>query len=232
MAHDAAEEIRHEIDARQGAVPLLSAIFDDLEANWARVNAGQSHEADAPATPTAELGAVIDRLDERAFGLMLLLLALPCCLPFVYVLPQIVSVPMLALAGQMAGGRESPWLPRSLKSREFEISRFRDVVQRSEKYVGWFEAIARPRLTVLTGRAGARIVGALLLVPIASIMVPLPGTNSVPGVGVSIASLGLIERDGLLVILGLIIGLCWVAMLAFFGLEAASMVKDWLSALL
>ena len=71
-----------------------------------------------------------------------------------------------------------------------------------------------------------------MLVPTASILLPLPSTNTVPGIGVAIASLGLIERDGLLVILGLFIGFLWVALLGFLGLEAASLIKSWLGALL
>ena len=40
-----------------------------------------------------------------------------------------------------------------------------------------------------------------------------------------IASVGLLERDGLLILLGLFIGLAWVFLLIFFGLEAASAIK-------
>jgi hypothetical protein len=42
---------------------------------------------------TISLGALSDLMEERAFGLLLLVLALPCCLPFVYILPQLVALP-------------------------------------------------------------------------------------------------------------------------------------------
>ena len=185
---------------------------------------------DGAARVTASLGDIARGLDERAFGLMLLFLALPCCLPFVYLLPQIVALPMLALSAQLASGRESPWLPKRFAEREFQISGFRDVLDRSAKYIGWFERIARPRFLAVTGPLGARIVGALLMVPCASILLPLPATNTVPGIGVCLAALGLVERDGLLVTLGVTIGLIWVAVLAIFGLEAASLFRAWISA--
>ncbi len=226
------EERVHEEDSRQGVIALFRDILGDL----ATAAGGQPAAPDvevgkknAAAGPHGRLGDVVERLDERAFGLLLLLLALPCTLPFVYILPQIVALPMLALAAQMAWGRQSPWLPRALEERRFSIPAFSSVINRAEKYVGWFEALARPRLTVLTGRVGARIVGALLLFPAASILTPLPSTNTVPGIGVAIAALGLIERDGLLVILGLFIGLAWVGLLLFFGVELATFIKDWLA---
>ena len=209
-------------DAPLGAIDFLRAILANLKAR------ATPESADDKAT--ASLGAVIARLDERAFGFMLLLLALPCCLPFVYLLPQIVALPMMALAAQLALGRSSPWLPSKLAAREFEIGGFADVLDRSARYVGWFEHVARPRLAAVTGRVGARLVGLLLLAPCASILVPLPATNTVPGIGVAIAALGLIERDGLLVILGILVGFIWIAALLIFGLEAASLMKAWVAA--
>ncbi|MEM1396177.1 MAG: exopolysaccharide biosynthesis protein [Pseudomonadota bacterium] len=177
-----------------------------------------------------QLGDIVDQLDERAFGFILLLLALPCCLPFVYILPQIVALPMLALAGQLAIGKRHPWLPNKFRTRTVNAGAFASVLDRAEKYVGWVEAIAQPRVTFLTGHLGARLFGALLLIPCASILVPVPATNTVPGIGVAIASLGLIERDGVLTVLGVGIGLLWVALLLIVGVEAASIIKDWIAA--
>lgn len=223
-----------------GATAFLRLMLDDLTIAGAAGGDGRAApRGPNPVAPDVEdqagathatLGDVAERLDERAFGLMLLLLALPCCLPFVYGLPQIVAFPMLALAGQMAAGRAAPWLPARLAGRRFEIAGFRKTVDRAERYLGWVEKIARPRLAGVTSRLGARVTGALLLIPCASILVPLPGTNTAPGLGVAIAAVGVVERDGVLVILGAIVGLAWVAFLATFGLEAASLLKDWVGA--
>ena len=212
-------------DKMLGATAFLRAMLADLESG----NGGRAAPADSDGVESrthATLGDVADRLDERAFGLMLLLLALPCCLPFVYGLPQIVALPMLALAGQMALGRDSPWLPSGLASRRFEIAGFRSVLDRAQRYLGWIENIARPRFAKVTSPLAVRITGALLLVPCASILVPLPGTNTAPGIGVAVAAVGMIERDGLLIAIGLVIGFLWVAALLIFGAEAASALKD------
>lgn len=166
---------------------------------------------------TITLGELIDQLKERAIGLVLLILALPCCLPFVYGVPQAVALPMLFFAGQMAIGRRTLWLPEKLRARSFQVSTLQDIIGRGRRYIGWFEAVAHPRLAALTSPTGTTIVGALLLIPTASILVPLPLTNTVPGAGVAIASVGLIERDGLLVLLGLLVGLTWVAILVIGG---------------
>ena len=210
----------------RGATRVLHDILDELR-KIAPENLSPGGEN--AAEPTAALGDVVTRLDERAYGFLLLLLALPCCLPFVYVLPQIVALPMLALAGQMAMGGKHPWLPKKLNDRRFSVPEFAKVLHRAEKYGGWIERIATPRLKPVTGRKANRIIGALLLVPITSILLPLPLTNTVPGIGVAIAALGLIERDGVLVVGGLLIGFIWVFLLVFLGAETLQLLKAWLT---
>ncbi len=207
-----------------GATRVLAGILADLRTN-AEANPALKTDDDEPQ---ARLGDIVDRLDERAYGFLILLLALPCCLPFVYVLPQIVALPMLALAAQLAAGRRHPWLPKALHDRTFSIPAFEKVVVRASRYVGFVEHVATPRLKPVTSHLGARFIGVLMLAPMASILIPLPSTNTAPGIGVAIAALGLIERDGVLVILGLLFGLAWVALLAFLGLEAASLIKAWI----
>lgn len=172
----------------------------------------------AGADDEITLGALSDAMEERAFGLLILILALPCCLPFVYLLPQLVALPMVVLAWQMAMGRRAPWLPETLRKRELPVAGLLDVVERTKRYGGGFvERLAHPRFVSLTGDRGTRIIGALMMVPCLSILVPLPLTNTVPGFGVSLVSVGLIERDGLFVIAGLVIGLAWVLLLAIGG---------------
>ena len=63
-----------------------------------------------------------------------------------------------------------------------------------------------------------------------SILVPLPGTNTVPGFAVVVIAMGLLERDGILVILGTLLGTAWVASLIFAGATLVSLVRGWLGA--
>ena len=181
--------------------------------------------ADEAGAEGYSLRQIMDRLDERAFGAMLFILALPCCIPFLYLVPQIVALPMMALAAQMAAGREEPWLPTKLADRKINKEGLASTARGGRKWFGWVEAIARPRLTFLTGKGPERVIGAILCVFCASILLPFPMTNTVPGFAVALASFGLIQRDGLLVIGGLILGSAWVSFLVFaaiFGLETVT----------
>jgi hypothetical protein len=170
-----------------------------------------------PDREDMSLGELFDAMEERAFGLLLLLLALPCCLPFVYLLPQIVALPMLLLTSQLALGRHTPYLPHKIRARRMSLSGLEDVINRADKMFGWMARLAGERLRLLSQPYATRIIGALLMIPCASILVPLPSTNTVPGIGVTLAAIGLIERDGWLILAGLIVGLFWVGLLVIGG---------------
>lgn len=172
------------------------------------------------------LHAIMDRLDERAFGAALFLLALPCAIPFLYLVPQIVSLPMMALTLQMLAGREEPWLPEKFGSRKIDKAGLTRMARFGRKWFGWLESFSRPRLTWLTGHAAERLVALFLTVFCASILLPLPLTNTTPGIAVAIACFGLMSRDGLLVILGLIVGTLWVSLLTFGVIFFGTMIFE------
>ncbi|MEM7745294.1 MAG: exopolysaccharide biosynthesis protein [Pseudomonadota bacterium] len=174
------------------------------------------------------LGWVLDQLHERAFGLFLLILALPCCIPFLYGVPQIVSLPLVFVTAQIVIGRRVPWLPARLRERTVAVSSLEDLAQRAAPWLKRVEALSRPRLSALTRAPSDRIFGVALMLFSASIMVPLPGTNTVPGFAVVLVSMGLMQRDGVLVVVGTILGTAWIATLLFAGATLASLIQGWL----
>lgn len=195
-----------EIQPPQGA-------FDKIEE--VLIEAQKLNQETSPGFVT--LGELSDGMQERAFGLLILLLALPCALPFIYGLPQLVALPMLVLTAQMAKGRAAPWLPETLRKRRLSIQSLLSVLATTRKYAGWLERLAHPRLLAVSSTSAQRIIGALMLVPCLSILVPLPLTNTVPGVAVGITAVGLIQRDALFIIFGLITGFLWVSLLLIGG---------------
>jgi hypothetical protein len=171
---------------------------------------------------------ILTQLHERAFGLFLLVLALPCCIPFLYGIPQIVALPLMFVSAQILLGRTSPWLPARLGAREVSKTALQNLADRAQAWLEYIEAISRPRLVMLTRPPLDRIVGIALVLFSASILVPLPGTNTVPGFAVVIVSMGLLQRDGILVLAGTAIGTVWIATLIFAGATLASLAKGWI----
>lgn len=173
--------------------------------------------ADQTPDDGISLADFIEALSERAFGVVLFALGLPVCIPFLYVIPQIVALPMIVLAGQMVAGMGEPWLPAKFSERRIPKSGLVRMASSGRRWFGWMERLARPRLLFLSGPTGERVVGTFFCLFCASILVPLPLTNSAPGIAIVVASLGLITRDGILILLGLIWGTAWIVMLAIGG---------------
>ena len=179
------------------------------------------------------LGQLTHELGERVFGVLLFALAIPVCMPFLYGVPQIVALPMMALAAQMAMGREDPWLPKRFADRVISKADLTKMANGARKWFGWVEAAARPRFSFVTGRRVEPIIGAVFVVFCASILVPLPATNTTPGIAIALASIGMITRDGALVILGLLLGVFWVGLLVFgfifFGAAFIDILRDFIT---
>ena len=185
---------------------------------------------DAPEDGLA-LGALRDRLDQSAFGALLIALAMPVSIPFLYGIPQIVAVPMLALAGQMVMGRTEPWLPDRLARRIIPKSGLQQMARGARKWFGWVERLAHPRLGFLASRPAERIIGLFLVVFCTSILIPLPLTNTVPGIAVAIVGFGLLAKDGLLILPGLALGSAWVTGLVLVGERLTDVIRAGVSAL-
>ncbi|MFW5654747.1 MAG: exopolysaccharide biosynthesis protein [Roseicyclus sp.] len=175
----------------------------------------------------APLRWILAQLHERAFGLFLLVLALPCCIPFLYGVPQIVALPLMFISVQILLGRDTPWLPERLGARTVSAAALASLADRAEPWLRRIEAVSRPRFTRLTRAPLDRLVGLALVVFSASILVPLPGTNTVPGFAVVIVAMGLLQRDGVLVILGTLLGTVWIGSLIFAGATLASLIRGW-----
>jgi hypothetical protein len=136
----------------------------------------------------------------------------------------------------MAMGRPEPWMPQRFGERRLSKEGLMKMAGGASKYFGWIERLARPRLLLLSGPTAERVVGAIFVIFIASILIPFPATNTLPGIGIAMASIGLITRDGLLVLAGLAIGIGWIVLLlvgiAVFGPAFIDLFKDFIKGLL
>ena len=120
--------------------------------------------ADGAGEEGMSLGEFVDALGERAFGIILFAMALPVSIPFLYGVPQVMALPMMALSVQMVMGRGEPWLPARFKASRLEKRGLTRMAQGGRKWFGWLEALARPRLTALSGPTAERLVGGIFVI--------------------------------------------------------------------
>ena len=180
--------------------------------------------ADDGAGNGLTIAEIRDRLDERAYGLLVLILAIPCLVPGLYGVPQVVGVAVLILAFQLLFAREEPWLPRWFLNLRARAAWLEGMADFTEKRLGWLERLSRPRLKAFSVGPGERFAAVFMI--LATVTIVLPMTNTIPSVALSLLAVGLIQRDGLFVLAGAAVATAWVGLLTAVGVGLL-MGADW-----
>ena len=138
----------------------------------------------------------------RAIGALLFIFGLACMLPLPPGATTIFGFPLVLLSPQLIIGARLPWLPKAIKDRTISIADLRKGLPKVLPTLRKAEAISRPRLTILFGAVGERLIGLTCLVLALILILPIPGGNIPPALAVSTLSFALIQRDGLIALLG------------------------------
>jgi hypothetical protein len=146
-------------------------------------------------------------LQDRAFALLIVLLGLPNCLPMPPPIPLVCGLLLALVAIQIIFGRDAPWLPRQLLNRSVARTDVERAVGRAIPVFRRLERFSRPRMTFLDTPLTMRLMGAVILVLSLGLLFAPPFVGQIPlGLAVCLVGLGLVERDGLVVVGGLILG--------------------------
>jgi hypothetical protein len=154
------------------------------------------------------LGEILDSLDHRAYGFVLLLLAAANFTPGPSMpgFSTLFGLPATAMAVQMILGWSRPWLPPRLARVSMRRGRFTATVAKALPTIARLDRVLRPRLTWLASPTGRRWTGAAALVQALLLCLPLPFYPMAPAASLVLMSLGMIARDGLMLALGHIAG--------------------------
>lgn len=164
------------------------------------------------------VGEIKNALHERGFGILMAIAAIPICLP----IPAppgyttLFSLPLFIFSLQMIFGMSAPWLPAWLERKNIEKSTLEKILAKANPWLKKIEKYMHPRLTYIGARTWERFIGFFAFVFAISIAIPLPLTNFLPGMGTLIMSLGLVNRDGLTILFGMLIGTIGIGVAMIF----------------
>jgi len=146
-------------------------------------------------------------LQDRAFALLIVLLGLPNCLPMPPPIPLVCGLLLALVAIQIASGRQAPWLPSQLLNRSVARTDVERAVGRAMPAFRRLERFSKPRMTFLDTPLAMRLMGCIILIMAIGLLFAPPFVGQIPlGLAVCLVGLGLVERDGLVVLGGLAIG--------------------------
>lgn len=154
------------------------------------------------------LGTVTQALGDRAFGLLVLIFALPNIIPMIPGVSTISGVVIAIVGLQMLIGRRDPWLPAFVAARSLPRAETASMIERTIPWIEKLEAVAKPRAVFMTRGLMRMLIGAMFVLLGVVLALPLSWIgNFPPGVALLVMSVGFLEEDGLLVGLGHILGL-------------------------
>ncbi|QRN02416.1 exopolysaccharide biosynthesis protein [Legionella sp. MW5194] len=148
-------------------------------------------------------GELVKELGDQAFGLIMILFALPSALP-VSAIPGIsfiFGLPILFIAIHLLIGRRILWLPRQLADRSIERGTLLDVVTKTRPYLMYVERLLKPRLTFFSTPFMERMHGVVLLLLSILLLLPIPFSNFIFAMLIILFGLGIAEQDGLFLVL-------------------------------
>ena len=173
---------------------------------------------------------LVEAMHAVGFGLVMMIFSFAIIIPLPPPFPSVIAVPLVVFSLQMIMGYSYPKLPKKFSNLSVKRSVLAMLVQKSSPLIRKFERFLRPRLQFVTSQIGERIIGVFALTFASFILLPIPLSNFIPGLGILVISFGLLGKDGLVVIIGTAIGLIGIAIsvaAVFLGVEALQYLKDW-----
>lgn len=153
--------------------------------------------------PRLYLGELVNAFGERGFGaLMLFFGLLNIAIGIIPGTTTILGAPLLLIGLQLVVRQDQLWLPRWALKRWIERETYRTGVEKVLARVKKVERLSRPRLAVMTSDVSEVLIGVATVVLAFILILPIWGGNLVPALIISTFGFGLMQRDGLVVLIG------------------------------
>src|SRR5215471_9582813 len=150
-------------------------------------------------------GEILANLRQRAFGFAMLIFSLPCALPMPPGIPTVCGAALAIIALNLIVLRRKLWLPRAITDKSIARTDLRRVVDRMLPLLERLERICRPRFQTFAAPPARVLVGVVVLVLGVIMILPIPFIGNIPpAVAAAVIAIGITERDGVVVLVGLV----------------------------
>ncbi len=172
---------------------------------------------------------LINAMETIGFGLVMMFFSCGIVFPLPPPFPSIIASPLIIFSLQMIAGHDSPKLPKRFAKLTVKRSTVAMLLQKISPFIRKAERVLRPRLSFMVSDTAQRIVGVFIFLFTSFVVLPIPLSNFIPGLGVLLISFGLLGKDGLFVICGIIVGVIGMIISTaalLLGVEAINYIKN------
>ncbi|MDO9472998.1 MAG: exopolysaccharide biosynthesis protein [Caulobacter sp.] len=183
--------------------------------------------------PVVTVGEVVHRFGRRAFGALLFFFSAPNWLPLPPGSSTFLALPLVLLAPQVVWGVRGPWLPRFIDNREIKRPKLARGFRKLVPTLRRIETVSRPRLLWMFGPIGDRVIGLTCFLLSLVLLLPIPLGNMAPAAAIAAFGLAMVQRDGVLALIGYAITVLSAGLLVIGGGAAFLALREllkWLGA--
>jgi hypothetical protein len=153
------------------------------------------------------IGNLVSALEDRGYGLLLILFALPNLIPNpVPGLSALFGIPLAILSAQMIRRQPHPWLPQWLGKRGVARNSYQRIIGRTAPHISKVERILRPRLPFMLAPLPTTLIAGLCLVLSLLLALPIPLTGIPLAAPILLFGLALVQRDGACALAAMLLG--------------------------
>lgn len=161
------------------------------------------------------MGSIRDALGDRSFAALLVLFAAFNLLPLPPGASAVLGIPLIVVAAQLMYGSKRAWLPRFIAEKSLSADHFRAIMDKVVPRLIHLERYIRPRYWPFWRRRGDRVIGVMAFGLSIVVTMPIPLGNWLPALATALLGLALTERDGILFVIGGIVGAVSIAIIIF-----------------
>jgi hypothetical protein len=185
------------------------------------------------------LSMVLELLGKESFLILSAFLTLPFLVPVSIPGVSTIFGAMILLIGISLVLDRPPWLPVRFMMHVFPTDKLRTCLSQGLIWIQRLEKISHRRIPILChGHLMSRVNGLIVVLSALFLMAPLafiPFSNTLPALAILLLSIGILQHDGIFILLGyllLVVTSLYFALIALMGAQAVNMaisiVYKWL----
>lgn len=152
--------------------------------------------------PRLYLGELVNAFGERGFGALMLFFGLMnIAIGIIPGTTTILGLPLLLMGLQLATRQDQLWLPKWALRRWIDREAYRNGLETVLPRLIRVERLSKPRLTIMTSEISEVLIGIVTFLLAFILILPIWGGNLIPALIISTFGFGLMQRDGLAILI-------------------------------
>jgi hypothetical protein len=152
------------------------------------------------------IGEALESMGPAGIAFTVLFLAIPALTPIPGPFGMVFGTTLALVSLQISAGRRTVWLPAIVRNRQVSFATLDLIVRHAVPMIARVEKVVRAdRIEVLTGPTAQALLGLPIFLLAVVIALPIPFGNVLPVLSLVILSVAMMEGDGLVTLIGLLL---------------------------